>query len=111
MEVNTERVGHSLLVRISGELDHHTADHVRSIIDYELDKEIAKNVVLNLKGLTFMDSSGLGVIMGRYRKITQNGGKLVACQINPQIKRVFDLSGLPRILTIYKNETEALDQL
>ncbi|MGE5654088.1 MAG: anti-sigma F factor antagonist [Bacillota bacterium] len=111
MEVNTERVGQSLLVRINGELDHHTADQVRNIIDYELDKEIAKNVVLNLKGLTFMDSSGLGVIMGRYRRVTQNGGKLVACQINPQIRRVFDLSGLPRILTVYKNEADALDQL
>lgn len=98
-----------LVVRIDGEIDMHTASAFRQNIDYALDKSGAKNVLLNLKGVTFIDSSGLGVILGRYKRISLLGGIMMATYIQPQIMRIFELAGLVKIIRIFGTETEALD--
>ena len=59
-----------------------------------------RHIVLNLEHLTFMDSSGLGVILGRYKQIKQVNGEMVVCAISPPIQRLFDMSGLFKIITI-----------
>jgi stage II sporulation protein AA (anti-sigma F factor antagonist) len=69
------------------------------------------HVVLSMKDLSFMDSSGLGVILGRYKLITARGGKLVVCDVNPAVYRLFEMSGLFKILTIQENERLALSSL
>lgn len=101
----------TLIVRLTGELDHHTADLLRSTVEAELDKEVASSVLLSLSGLSFMDSSGLGVILGRYRRLNQMGGKMAACCLNPQVQRIFELSGLTRVISVYDTEEAALSQL
>ncbi len=100
-----------LIVRLTGELDHHSADSLRKAVEQELDKEVANTVLLSLDGLTFMDSSGLGVILGRYRRLNQAGGKMAACNLKPQVQRIFELSGLTRIMNIYRTEIDALERL
>lgn len=111
MQIELEMHRHVLLVRIEGELDHHTADQLRTAIETELNRDIATVVLLSLAGLTFMDSSGLGVILGRYRRLSQRGGTLAACCLTSQVQRIFELSGLTRILTIYATEAQALREL
>lgn len=101
----------TLIVRLAGELDHHSADSLRTSVEQELDKEMVNTVLLNMQGLTFMDSSGLGVILGRYRRLNQAGGKMAACCLRPQVQRIFELSGLTRIMSIYKSEADALHRL
>jgi stage II sporulation protein AA (anti-sigma F factor antagonist) len=64
-----------------------------------------------MKDLSFMDSSGLGVILGRYKLITARGGKMVVCDVNPAVYRLFEMSGLFKILTIQENERLALSSL
>ncbi|PTX50875.1 SpoIIAA-like anti-anti-sigma regulatory factor [Melghirimyces profundicolus] len=97
-----------LLVRLSGELDHHTAARVREEIDREWNKGICGNLVLNLANLSFMDSSGLGVILGRYRQVSQMNGKMVLCAVQPSIHRLFELSGMFKILPFAEDERTAL---
>lgn len=107
----TLQVQHShnvLIVRLCGELDHHTAEKVRQTIEKELEKEIYTHLVLNLADLEFMDSSGLGVILGRYKKVTQLGGKMMLCSIRPSIYRLMEMSGLFKILPIYEDERSAV---
>jgi stage II sporulation protein AA (anti-sigma F factor antagonist) len=111
MNVELELKRRTLIVRLSGELDHHSADSLRKQVEQELDKELAHSVLLSLAGLTFMDSSGLGVILGRYRRLNQAGGKMAACCLKPQVQRIFEMSGLTRIMNIYKTEEQALEQL
>ncbi len=111
LQIEMEMKGRTLIVRLTGELDHHTADSLRTAIEKELDRDVASSVLLNLQGLTFMDSSGLGVILGRYRRLSQMGGQMAACCLNQQVKRVFELSGLTRIMGIYPTEQLALEQL
>ncbi|MBA4495694.1 anti-sigma F factor antagonist [Paenactinomyces guangxiensis] len=107
----TLQIHHSrnvLIVRLCGELDHHTAGKVRQMIEAELEKEIYTHLVVNLADLDFMDSSGLGVILGRYKRVTQLGGKMMLCSIRPSVYRLMEMSGLFKILPIYEDEHSAV---
>ncbi|MFD2168863.1 anti-sigma F factor antagonist [Tumebacillus lipolyticus] len=108
MQISTEVQGVTLIVRMAGELDHHTAEMVRRQVESELDRSATENLILNLEQLSFMDSSGLGVILGRYKRVTQAGGRMALCSVNDQLKKLFELSGMLKILRIYPTESQAL---
>lgn len=111
MKINTSLKQGALIVRLEGELDMHVADEFRQIVDQELENSRVKNMLLNLSNVTFIDSSGLGVILGRYKKISILGGKVLVTDIQPQVQRIFELSGLLKIMKMYDSETEALECL
>lgn len=111
LHIELEVVSQILIVRLSGELDHHTAEKLKQQMEDKILKGHVQNIVLSLENLHFMDSSGLGVILGRYKQITSRGGEMVVCSINPLIYRLFELSGLFKIIKIRENEGEALLQL
>ncbi|MDN4527320.1 anti-sigma F factor antagonist [Fictibacillus fluitans] len=100
-----------LCIRLDGELDHHTADELRSKVDNILKNKKIEHIMLNLEGLDFMDSSGLGVILGRYKQIKSHNGEMVVCAISPAVKRLFDMSGLFKIIRLEENEEYALQTL
>lgn len=109
LTVEVERSRNVLVIRLCGELDHHTAEKVRVDIEDELQKESCTHLILNLKELYFMDSSGLGVILGRYKKVSQLGGKMMLCSVQPSIYRLMEMSGLFKIISISDDEKSALD--
>ncbi|RED39406.1 anti-sigma F factor antagonist [Paenibacillus sp. VMFN-D1] len=111
LQVEMEHHRNILIVRLSGELDHHTADHVRMKMDETIQRGLTDHLVLSLKNLQFMDSSGLGVILGRYKLIKAKGGKMAVCDVNPTVYRLLDMSGLFKIMPIYDNEGNALSGL
>ncbi|MEI2280426.1 anti-sigma F factor antagonist [Paenibacillus polysaccharolyticus] len=113
MNLNMDMEHHRgiLIVRLSGELDHHTADMVRMQMDEAIQRRQCEHLVLSLKDLEFMDSSGLGVILGRYKLIKNKGGKMVVCDVNPPVYRLLEMSGLFKIMPIYENEGTALSGL
>ena len=100
-----------LLIRLKGELDHHTAEQLRLQAEDAIEKNGIKHVVLNLEELHFMDSSGLGVILGRYKKVKKNNGEMVVCAISPAVKRLFEMSGLFKIVRLEPSEKDALQRL
>jgi len=100
-----------LIVRLSGELDHHTAEELREQVTDVLENRGIRHIVLNLRQLTFMDSSGLGVILGRYKQIKNVGGQMVVCAVSPTVKRLFDMSGLFKIIRFEADEQFALQAL
>lgn len=100
-----------LCIRLSGELDHHAAEELRTKVTEVLAANQSKHIVLNLENLAFMDSSGLGVILGRYKQIKGMGGEMVVCAISPAVKRLFDMSGLFKIIRLEENELKALQTL
>lgn len=99
-----------LLVRIEGEFDMHGADEFRRQVDNALDVSGVRNILLNLENVSFIDSSGLGVILGRYKRISLAGGQMMAAHVQPQVARILELSGLFRIIGLYDTETEALNR-
>ena len=100
-----------LCIRLDGELDHHTAEELRQLASKAIEDDDIRHIVLNLEQLTFMDSSGLGVILGRYKQIKQLHGEMVVCAISPAIERLFDMSGLFKIIRLEQTEQVALQRL
>lgn len=100
-----------LCIRLSGELDHHTADELREKATALIEENEIRHIVLNLEQLSFMDSSGLGVILGRYKQIKQVHGEMVVCAISPAVQRLFDMSGLFKIIKMEPTEEFALQRL
>ncbi|MBO8163081.1 MAG: anti-sigma F factor antagonist [Brevibacillus sp.] len=100
-----------LVVRLRGELDHHTAEDLRRKVDDVLRNSEIRHIVLSLTDLEFMDSSGIGVILGRYKQISARSGEMVVCSINPTIHRIFEMSGLFKVIKFRESEAEALHVL
>lgn len=111
MNITTQIKQGILVVRVEGELDMHLADELRRRVDEALSGGGIRHVLLSLKGVTFVDSSGVGVILGRYKKITAQGGRLAAVGVRPQVARVFEMSGLFRVMPTFASEADALNSL
>lgn len=111
LQVTGKKMKDVLVVSLKGELDHHTASDVREYIDDMLDDPTIKNIVLDIKGLNFMDSSGIGVLLGRYKIVSKRGGKLGVVHISSHIDRIFEVSGLYKILKAYDELQEALNDV
>lgn len=111
LQIELEHARKALIVRLRGELDHHTAETVRVKMEEAIEKGSAAHVILSLKELNFMDSSGLGVILGRYKQVTAKGGKMVVCDVSPAVYRLFEMSGFFKILAFQENERLAVSSL
>jgi stage II sporulation protein AA (anti-sigma F factor antagonist) len=82
---------------LSGEIDHHSARGFREEIDFAIDKKDPQLLILDFSAVTFTDSSGIGLVMGRYRLMKLKGGKILAINMSPRIKKIFSLSGLSKL--------------
>ena len=87
----------SLRVMVPKELDHHSSIDLRSQTDMLLQTYHVKNLVFDFKDTEFMDSSGIGLVMGRYKVMQQNGGEVEVTHVPKYISRVFKLSGLEQL--------------
>ncbi len=108
MKIDIEIRNDILIAVLNGEIDHHSAELIRSEIENELKNHNLKNIILNFKGVRFMDSSGIGVVIGRYKYAKALGGNLVACELTTEVKRIFDISGLLKIVEVFDNCSDAL---
>ncbi len=109
MQVEVNVVKDVLVAVLGGEIDHHFAEQVRSKIEKEYEENKVKNIVLSFRNVRFMDSSGIGMVIGRYKFAQARGGSLVACDLTLEAKRIFDMSGLGKIVKIYDTLEEALE--
>ncbi len=92
------RDGERLIVRLAGELDHYCAQSVRRELDSLIADRSIRWLVLDFSHLQFMDSSGIGVILGRYRQLRDRGGQVGVIHMNPHIARIFHMSGMDRVI-------------
>lgn len=99
------------VVRVAGELDLVSADEFRKEVDAAMEQNCSDNVILNLNEVSFIDSSGLGVILGRYKKVTMRGGKMGIVGAQIQVKRILELSGVLNITDSFATENEALQAM
>jgi len=90
----------TLLFEITEELDHHNSERIRNRADYEIQRFMPKRVILDFKKVNFMDSAGIGLIIGRYKQTNCFGGKLEIVNVNSKIKKVFEMSGILNIIPI-----------
>lgn len=97
MAVRINLTEESLTAYISGEIDHHSAKPAREEIDEAAIRSHPKEMYLDFKDVTFMDSSGIGLVMGRYSMMQELGGKLFVVNTSSHISRVMKLAGLDRL--------------
>ena len=87
-------------MRLKGDLDQASIESLkRKSVDI-IDKYYIRNIVFNLEQVTFMDSSGIGYIIGRYTQVKNRRGKIIVCSMNTLLERIFNLSGLKRICSV-----------
>lgn len=111
MQVKFSRKGKTLIAKISGELDHHSTEYFRQKIDSELLKAENKNLIMDLNLTGFMDSSGIGLIIGRYKKVLSINGKTAIVVNNSRITRILGLSGLGKLVKMFESLDDAVKAL
>lgn len=93
-----------LTIFLPRELDHHNAEEIRINSDRLIEKYQIKSVIFDFERTNFMDSSGIGVIMGRYRTVYLLGGDVWAVNTNERMKKILTMSGVAKIIQIYEEE-------
>lgn len=100
MEDRFQMIENYLMIRMPEEIDHHQAAELSRTADRYIVKEPVKNIVFDFEDTRFMDSSGVGIVVGRYKKIACFGGKVYAVNADRQIMRIIQLSGLKKVLNV-----------
>ncbi|HEY0798764.1 MAG TPA: STAS domain-containing protein [Candidatus Baltobacteraceae bacterium] len=98
--------GHPHVVELSGEIDVYTSPKVKDAITELIDKG-HYNLVINLEKVRYIDSTGLGVLIGGLKRVREHGGSVNLVCTNPQIKKIFDITGLVKIFGIFDDESAA----
>ena len=102
MNVTIEKCGDELIAALAGEIDHHNskqiseaiAEKARNKIDDALDNHGAKNLVFDFTNVSFMDSSGIGIVLGRYKVVSKGGGRLRIINANRRVERILRMAGI-----------------
>ena len=97
-------------VEVQGEIDVYTSPRVKETIN-ELIEKGHYHLVINLEGVRYIDSTGLGVLIGALKKVREHSGRILLVCTNPQIKKIFNITGLVKIFEIFKDEEEAFQVL
>lgn len=100
-----------ILMRLSGELDHHTAEYVRKTLEREIRRSGAVNIALDFSRVTFMDSSGIGMIIGRYKTVSALGGNLIIFDADEQTRRILEMSGVASLVIISDTLQRGISQM
>lgn len=100
MKIKIKSQNGTAIVVLSGEIDHHTAKNLRSELDKFVITMQPEILAIDFSNITFMDSSGIGLIIGRYKLLKECGGQLEIHSPQPYIRRVLKLSGIERIVKI-----------
>lgn len=108
MNIEFQKKSSTLIVQIQGEIDHHCAAIFREKIEKEFQRNDAKNLIFDFQYVTFMDSSGIGMVIGRYKNVLAYGGKTVVANANEKVAQIFQMAGLQKIIPQYQSLTEAL---
>lgn len=95
--VETNYCDDVLTAKLSGEIDHHRAPAIRKKIDSQTESLRPKELHLDFSGVSFMDSSGIGLIMGRYRQVSLVGGKLKVVNVPKNLYKIISLSGIDKL--------------
>jgi stage II sporulation protein AA (anti-sigma F factor antagonist) len=104
-------IDNTTVAYINGDIDHHNAARLRDSLDKKIERGRLKSLVLDFSQVNFMDSSGIGMIIGRYKLLLRQNGRLCVCSMGQSVGRIFELSGLGKIIPAYKTPEEAAKNL
>lgn len=106
MECNYELKDGCLRIMVPRELDHHCATQLRQETELLIEAYHVRKLIFDFSGTEFMDSSGIGVLIGRCKSMNYSGGEVMAENMNERIQKIFVVSGLHKIINIHTKEEE-----
>ena len=100
--MKTEYIKQDKLLRfqITEEIDHHVSENLRRKMDNEIQRYLPERVVFDFNNVTFMDSAGIGLIIGRYKFTNMLGGKLEVANLTQSVRKIFEMSGILKLIPI-----------
>ncbi len=107
MNLTCRNTGRALVAVMEGELDHHNAAKVREELESRFAAAGMRNLIFDLSRLRFMDSSGLGILIGRYKTVSALGGQTRIAAPSEQADKLLRLAGIYKIIPVYENVSEA----
>ncbi len=110
MKIKIDVIKNFLVLNLYGEIDHHNAGEIREKLDKELEKTKLVNLIFNFKDITFMDSSGIGMVIGRYRILQSRGGTVCVTNLSKEVYRIFEISGLFKIINNYDTVYQCIEE-
>jgi stage II sporulation protein AA (anti-sigma F factor antagonist) len=108
MEVDYNEKDKLLTFKITEEIDHHSTEKLRRKMDNEITKFMPRKIVFDFNKVTFMDSAGIGMLIGRYKMIKMLGGTAELINVNLSIKKIFEMCGILKIIPIRTMQDKAV---
>ncbi len=100
METSYQEKDKLLIFEMTEEIDHHTTEKIRRKMDHEITRYMPRKIVFNFNQVTFMDSAGIGMLMGRYKLAKMLGSKVEIMKIQPSVRKVLEMSGVLKIIPL-----------
>lgn len=100
MNIKYRKQDKALMVEITEEIDHHIAEKLRRKIDNEITRHMPRKTIFDFTRVSFMDSAGIGMIIGRYKMMKLIGGELEIENVNESVKKILEMSGILRIIYV-----------
>ena len=110
MDIRARDTDRELLLEFSGEMDHHGARNALKEVEIAIDAALPRSLILDFAGVTFMDSSGIAVILKTDRLLRQTGGALALSGVPGQVRRVLDVAGLTKIVPVLDDREKECEQ-
>ena len=104
MNINYEKKDKLLLINFTEEIDHHTTEKIRRRADYEIERYVPRKVIFDFNKVSFMDSAGIGLLIGRYKNARAIGAKVELKNVNKSIYKILKMSGITRLIPIKEEE-------
>lgn len=111
MRVRIEVKKRVMLATLIGELDHHAATQLRARFDRELAKHKIKTLIVDLSQVGFMDSSGVGLLIGRYRQMKLLGGGMCIVSASKTVNKMLTISGIRKLMKVYRDPKLAMEEV
>ena len=106
MEVKLQCRERQLIAALRGEIDHHSAIRLREEIDRAITDHRAEELILDFSEIAFMDSSGIGLILGRYKRMRACGGRMTVCGVSDRLLPLMRMAGLDKLHILQTEQTE-----
>lgn len=109
MKVEVKEEKNVKIVKLTGQIRISTQNEFKDLLDDIAKKNSEKTLILSLDGVIYMNSAGLGIIIDTYKKFKENKGRMILCDLMPDISKLFEVTRINRFLEIYDSEKEALE--
>lgn len=111
MKVEAKELNGVKIIKLVGQVRISTQNEFKDILDELVIQSKGQTVIINMDGVVYMNSTGLGIIIDTYKKFKEGKGRLVLCNLLPDIMNLFEVTRLNRFIEIYDNESEALKKI